>query len=159
MEFSRQEYWSRLPYPTPGDLPNPRIKLASPESPAWQADSLPLHNLGKRKWNSFSRVRLFVTPCPSPGQNIGGGSLSLLQGIFPTQGLNPVLPHCRWILYQLSHKGSPGILEWVAYPFSRGSSWPRNRTGVSCIVCRFFTNWAIREACATWQAPGKRLLD
>ena len=38
------------------------------------------------------------------------------------------------------------ILEWVAYPFSRGSSWPRNWTGVSCIVGRFFTNWAIREA-------------
>ena len=46
----------------------------------------------------------------------------LLQGIFPTQGLNPGLLHCRWILYQLSHKGSPRILEWVAYPFSRGSS-------------------------------------
>ena len=40
-------------------------------------------------------------------QNIGVGTLSLLQGIFPTQGLNPGLPHCRWILYQLSHKGSP----------------------------------------------------
>ena len=37
----------------------------------------------------------------------GLGSLSLLQGIFPTQGSNPGLPHCRWILYQLSHKGSP----------------------------------------------------
>ena len=43
----------------------------------------------------------------SPGQNTGVGSLSLIQGIFPTQGLNPDLPHCRWILYQLSHKGSP----------------------------------------------------
>ena len=42
----------------------------------------------------------------------------------------PGLPHCRWILYQLSHKGSPRILEWVAYPFSSGSSWPRNQTGV-----------------------------
>ena len=41
----------------------------------------------------------------SPGQNTGVGSLSLLQGIFPTQGSNPGLPHCRWILYQLSHKG------------------------------------------------------
>ena len=40
------------------------------------------------------------------------------------------------------------ILEWVAFPFSRGSSWPRNRTGVSCIAGRFFTSWAIREA---WQ--------
>ena len=66
----------------------------------------------------------------SPGQNTGMGSRSLLQGIFPTQGSKPGLPHCRWILYQLSHKGSPRILEWVAYPFSSGSSWPRNQTGV-----------------------------
>ena len=50
----------------------------------------------------------------------------LFQGIFPTQESNPGLPHCRWILYQLSHKGSPRILEWVAFPFSSGSSRPRN---------------------------------
>ena len=45
--------------------------------------------------------------CPwnSPDQNTRVGSLSLLQGIFPTQGLNPGLPHCRWILYQLSYQG------------------------------------------------------
>ena len=43
----------------------------------------------------------------SPGKNTGVGSRSLLQGIFPTQGLNPGLPYCRWILYQLSHQGSP----------------------------------------------------
>ena len=47
------------------------------------------------------------SPWNSPGQNTGVGSLSLLQGTFPTQGLNPGLPHCRQILYQLSHKGSP----------------------------------------------------
>ena len=47
-----------------------------------------------------------------------GGRLSLLQGIFPNQGSNPDLPHCGRILYQLNHKGSPRILEWVAYPFS-----------------------------------------
>ena len=82
----------------------------------------------------------------SPGQNSGVGSLSLLQEIFPTQGLNPGLPHCRWILYQLSHKRSPRILEWVAYPFSSGFSQPRNWTEVSCIASRFFTNWALREA-------------
>ena len=78
----------------------------------------------------------------SPDQNIGVGSLSLLQGIFPTQGLNPGLLHCRQILNQLSHKGSPKTLEWVAYPFSRGSSRPRNPTRVSCIAGGFFTNWA-----------------
>jgi len=39
--------------------------------------------------------------------------------LFPTQGSNPGLLHCRQILYQLNYKGSPRILEWVAYPFSR----------------------------------------
>ena len=65
------------------------------------------------------------SPWNSPGQNTGVNSLSLLQGIFPTQGLNPGLPLCRWILYQLSHKGSPRILEWVAYPFSSGNTQDR----------------------------------
>ena len=64
----------------------------------------------------------------SPGQNTGVGSISLLQGIFPIQGSNPGLLNCRQILYQLSHQGSPRILEWVAYLFSSGSSWPRNQT-------------------------------
>ena len=89
------------------------------------------------------------SPWNSPGQNTGVGGVSLLQGIFPTQGLNPGLLHCRWILYQLSHEGSPRILEWVAYPFSSGSSRPRDRAGVSCIAGRFFTNWAISEAHTT----------
>ena len=81
-------------------------------------------------------------PWNSSGQNCGMGSLSLLQRTFPTQGSNPCLLHCRWILYQLSHKGSPGILKWVAYPFSNRCSWSRNQTGVLCIAGRFFTNWA-----------------
>ena len=84
-------------------------------------------------------------PWNSPGQNTGVGGCSVLQEIFPTQGSNPGLPHCRWILYQLSYKESP-ILEWVAYPFSSGSSQPRNWTRVSCIAGGFFTNWAMREA-------------
>ena len=95
--------------------------------------------------NSLWPHRLY-SPWNSPGQNTGVGSLSLLHGIFPTQGSNPGLPHCRQILYQLSHKRSPRILEWVAYPFSRGSSQPRNWTRVSCIAGGFFTNWAMREA-------------
>ena len=72
------------------------------------SDSLPSHGL-YNIWNSL-------------GQNTGVGSLSLLQGIISTQGLHAGLPHCRQILSQLSHKGGPRILEWVAYPFSRGSS-------------------------------------
>ena len=50
---------------------------------------------------------------------------ALLEGIFPTQGSNPSLPHCRWILYHLSHQGSPRILEWVAYPSLRETFQPR----------------------------------
>ena len=74
------------------------------------------------------------SPWNSPGQNIGVGTLSLLQGTFLTQGSNPGLPFCRQILYQLSHKGNPRILEWVAYTSSSRSSRPRNRTEVSCIA-------------------------
>ena len=88
------------------------------------------------------------SPWNSPGQSIGVSSLSLLQGIFPAQGLEPRSGfnwtlHCRQILYQLSHRGSPRILEWIAYPFSSGSSWPRNQTWVSCFSGRFFTNWTL----------------
>ena len=59
--------------------------------------------------------------------------------IFPTQRSNPGLPHCRWLLYQLSHKGCPRVLEWVVYPFSTGPSWPRNWAKVSSIAGGFFT--------------------
>ena len=83
------------------------------------------------------------SPWNSLGQKLEWVAFPFSRGIFPTQGSNPDLPHCRWILYQLSHKRSPIILEWVAYPFSSRSSWPRNQTGVSCIAGRFFTNWTI----------------
>ena len=56
------------------------------------------------------------SPRNSPGQKTGVGSHSLLQGTFPTQGSNPGLLYSGWILYQLSHQGSPRILDWVAYP-------------------------------------------
>ena len=56
--------------------------------------------------NSLWPQGLYI-PWNSPGQNTGVSSLSLLQGIFPTQGSNPGLLHCRQILYQLNHKGSP----------------------------------------------------
>ena len=86
--FSRQEYFSGLPCPPAGDLPNPRIR---PRSPTLQADSLPAEP-------------------PEKPKNTGVGSLSLLLQIFPTQESNQNLPHCRQILYQLSYQGSPYIL-------------------------------------------------
>ena len=111
------------------------------------------------RWNTGVKVKVaqscptlcnpvggLYSPWNSPGQNTGWGSCFLLQGILPVQGSNPGLLHYRQILYQLSHKGSPRMLEWVAHPFSSRFFWPRNWTGVSCIAGRFFTNWAIREA-------------
>ena len=114
----------------------PFIEYRESENCSVMSDSLQLHG-----------------PWDSPGQNSGVGSLSLLQGIFPIQGSNSGLLHCRWIVYQLSHTGSPRIREWVAYPFSSGSSRPGNRTGVSCLAGGFFTNWAIREALTEYIIP------
>ena len=112
------------------------------------------------KWKSLSHVWLFETPetiqsMEFSGQNTGVGSLSHLQGIFPTQGSNPGLPHCMWIPCQLSHKGNPRILEWIAYPFSHGSSWSRNRTRVSCLAGRFFIfgnslRWSLHFFLSSW---------
>ena len=82
--FCRQEYWNGLPCSLPEDFPNPGIE---PRSLKLQADSLPSQPSAKPK-------------------NTGVGSLSLLQGTFPTQKLNRGLLHCRQILYQLSYPGS-----------------------------------------------------
>ena len=106
------------------------------------------------KWSDVKVAQSCPTLCDPMDSIVYGvlqvrtwsGSLSLLQRSFPTQGLNPGLPHCRRILYQLSHKGKPRTLEWAAYPFSSRFSWPRTRTWVSGIAGGFFTNWAIREA-------------
>ena len=102
--------------------------------------------ISKRKWTSLSRVQHGLSsPSNSPGLNTGLGSLSLLQGIFPTQRLNPGFPPCRWILCKLRYQGGIRILEWIVYPFSSRSSQPRNRIRVSCIAGWFCTNWAIKE--------------
>ena len=90
------------------------------------------------KCKSLSHVWLFATQA----EILEWAAFPFSRRIFPTQGLNPGLPHCRRILYQLSHNKSLRILEWVAYPFSSRSSRLRNRTGVSCIAGGFFTNWA-----------------
>ena len=84
MEFFRLEYWSGYLVPSPKDLPNPGLK---PRSLILQADSL-------------------LSEPPQKPKNTEVGSLSLLQGIFPTQESNPSLLHYRWILYQLSYQGN-----------------------------------------------------
>ena len=108
MEFSRPEYWSGQPFPSPGDLPNPVIQ---PESPALQADSLPAEPRGKPR-------------------NTGVGSLSLLQRIFLTQESNWGLLHCRQILYQLSSQGSPQDCTSPSQILETGTVNPSNGCGV-----------------------------
>ena len=111
MGFSRQEYWTGLPFPSPGDLPSPGIE---PRSPTLQADALLPEPQGeplKWKWKLLSRVLL----CEPMDYTVHG----ILQA---------------------------RILEWVAVPFSRGSSQPTDQTRGSCIAGGFFTSWATREA-------------
>ena len=98
MEFFRHEYWSGLPFPSPGDLSDPGIK---PESPSLQAYSLLSEPPGESQ--KFVLCYLSIL-CPqnSPSKNTRVGSCSLLQGVFPTQGSNPGLLYCRRIIYQLS---------------------------------------------------------
>ena len=81
----------------PGRAADAVRKVKRSESHSVVSDSLQPHGL--------------YSPWNSPGLNAGVVSLSLPQGIFPTQGSNPGLPHCRWILYRLSHKGAAKDLD------------------------------------------------
>ena len=100
-------------------------------------------------WGSWTQSRHWESACKHPN-SAGVGSCSHFQGIFPAQELNSGLLHFRRILYQLSHKWSSRILEWVDYPFSSRSPWLRNRNRISCVAGRFFNNWATSEALVRW---------
>ena len=96
MGILQKEYWSGLPSPPLGELPNPGIE---PRSPTLQADSS-------------------LTEPPRKLRETEMGTLSLLQGIFLTQESNQVLLHRSQILYQLSNNGNPGLLSGIKYPIS-----------------------------------------
>ena len=85
------------------------------------------------------------SPWNSPGQNTGVGSLALLQGVFPTQGSNPGLPHCTWILYQLSHQESPIMLQsWGEGKTQLHLYFPQVGVGVD-LRPPVFVNWLYTE--------------
>ena len=86
------------PHPSWHELGSSMPGESEGESCSAVSDSLRPHGLGSSR---------LLCPWNSPGKNTGVGSHSLLQGIFPTQGLNPGLLHCGQILYDLSHQGSP----------------------------------------------------
>ena len=111
MEFSGQEYWSRLPFPSPGDLPDPGIE---PGSLALQADALPSESPGKPQSESESEVTQSCwTLCDPTGCSLLGSSI---HGIFQAREL-----------------------EWIAISFPRESSQPRDQTQVSRTADRCFT--------------------
>ena len=124
MDFSRQEYWSGLPFPSPRDLPDPGIK---PGSPPLRADALPSELSGKLSRGKFQLKKN-----------------ELLRGLcMCAKSLQWRLTLCDPM--DCSPPGFPvhgtlqaRILEWVAISFSTGSSRPRDQTQVSCIAGRRF---------------------
>ena len=101
------------------------------------------HSIPQWKCKSLSHVWLFATQWTIQSMEFsrpaGVDSLSLLQGIFPTQELNPGLLHCGQIFTSWATREAQEYWRGVAYPFSSGSSRPRNLTGISCIAGGFFT--------------------
>ena len=90
-----------------------------------------------------------LCPWDSPGKNTGVGCHAFLHGILSTQRSNPGLPNCRQILYRLSRKTK--ITGMGHLSLLQGIFWPRNWTRFSCIIGRFFTSWATREAQSTYE--------
>ena len=144
----------------------------------WQAGSLPLvppekHPIINAKWSESHSVMSYslwphrlYSPWNSPGQNTGVGSLSLLQWIFPTQGSNPGLLHCRRILYQLSHNAKWKYnfklqSSFIYIPFFLVMTWGGGSEHSSCYISpagRFkrkvfpqeFTKLVKGRECASW---------
>ena len=126
MGFSKPGYWSGLPCPSPGDLPNPGIE---PWSPTLQVVPSPAEPPGKPK-------------------NTTVGRLSLLQQIFPPRnqtGSEVIVTKscstlCNPMDYRVHGILQARILKWVAFPFSGASSKPRDQNQISRIAGRFLTS-------------------
>ena len=133
MGFYRQEYWSGLPFPSPGDLPNRGIE---PKSPAL-ASGFCTADKGDTTWSCTTSIQWLSFERP--------GAPPLRKKIAQS---SPTL----WDPMDCSLSGSSvhgifqaRILEWVAISFSRGSSQPRDQTQLSYIAGWVFTIWATRE--------------
>ena len=124
MEFSRQEYWSGLPFPSLGDLPHPGVECRSPKL----ADVF------------FTTGTTWCVRCECAQWLQFCLSLWDHKDCSPQGFSAPMVLQAR-------------ILEWVAMPFSRGSSQPRDQTHISCISCiavEFFTHWTIGKPVPIW---------
>ena len=140
---------------TPGDLLNAGVK---PRSPALQANSLPAEPQGKPKNTAVSSLSLLPGNLPDPGNKPGsptlqidfllseppgnphkgmGAKVKLSNSLSPAQSCPTLYDPMGFTVHGMLRDRT---LEWVAFPFSRGSSQPRDRTHVSCIAGRFITS-------------------
>ena len=161
MGFPRQEYWSGLPFPSPGDLPDPGIEPSSlalagefftTELPVMPFTSYILETLAEKLFWFFTSYLLLVHSGPSvtvlsPNVAVPRKVLFFLAcflGMLSRFSRVPFFVTPWTVAHQTPlSMGFPGKnIEWVAIPFSRGSSWPRDWAQVSCIAGRFFTVWA-----------------
>ena len=109
-------------------------------------------------WHRGLLPSKLLCPGKSPGKDAGVDCHFLLQVIFLTQASNPGLLHCRQILYHMSYQGSPRILGWVAYPFSRKTSWHElNRGLLHCrwILYQLATKEAHNKSYSLWILTNK----
>ena len=163
MRFSRQECWSGLPCPPPGDLPYPKMEPMSLISPALTCGYFTTSATWETQefWNGL----LFPPPRDLPdarGRTCISCSFCIAGRFFITEPLGKSkammkmlvvqsrLPLCNPIDYSPLGSSVYGILqarilEWVTILFSRRSSWPRDWTLISHNAGGFFVIWAIRE--------------
>ena len=139
--FSRQEYWVGLPFPSPGDLPDPGIK---PEVPAMSPEL---------QMGSFHWVTGEAHEVPGVVKIIDRGS-KLVKARGCEMGMSEwvnvaqsCLTLCDPMDYTVHGILQARILEWVAFPFTRGSSKPRDQTQVSCIAGRSYCLTSIKFQC------------
>ena len=104
-----------------------------------EADNIPVSHESRSVMSDSLRPHGLYSPWNSLGQNTRVGSYFLFQRIFPTQGWNPGLPHCRRILYHLSYQGSPSY-ELCIRPFSGCLPWWFSRLRI-CLQCRRHGRW------------------
>ena len=142
MEFSRPEYRSGEPFPSPGDLSNPGIE---PWSLALQADSL-LSELPEKMLRAMFNTTLYIYIYVCVYICLYLRNLcSALEAKWKRKSLSRVQFYSDPVDYRVHGIPQARIPEWVAFPFSRGSSQPRDRIQVSYITGGFFTSWATRE--------------
>ena len=130
VRFSRQEHWSGLPFPSPGDLPD-----QGRNSSLLKPDLFEANNINVETSISSCVIRMECIPY-------------LLW--WEVKGVQSHLILCDPMDYTVHGILQARISEWVDFPFSRGSSHPRDRARVSHITGGFFTSWVRKETQEYW---------